>query len=318
VTRLYVEEWQAHYGSPLKLDGDDAEGSGVLVEEFSEFAITPPEATAPDRLAFVDGVRRGDAFLYLEDPDSGALAYGVAGAHACGAVLCEAARLRCEHIGVDRLAIWGSGQNAELPGAPSGYGWRSVSVAESDHDAPLRDLQKRMRQAEGALAERLTADGWSVVCDGPLNFARSTDLPICGYVKTHHRPLVSAEYRTRIGELGRAQRTPLFSISDRYSCYFRLVERGPGHGPWHGVARLELPQSAGFVAAVDVANVMTRTLPRFAGVAHIDPRAPQNLQPIGALEQQLRHRLGDPRHAAFAVRAAAAAARVTTPTRGPS
>jgi hypothetical protein len=27
---------------------------------------------------------------------------------------------------------------------------------------------------------------------------------------------------------------------------------------------------------------------------HIDPRAPQNLVPIGALERELRHRMGDP------------------------
>jgi hypothetical protein len=59
--------------------------------------------------------------------------------------------------------------------------------------------------------------------------------------------------------------------------------------------------------------MMTLTLPRYAGVAHVDPRAPQNLQPIGALEAQLRHRLGHPRQAALAVRAAAATARITTP-----
>jgi hypothetical protein len=31
-----------------------------------------------------------------------------------------------------------------------------------------------------------------------------------------------------------------------------------------------------------------------ASEPHIDPRAPQNLVPIGALERQLRHRMGDP------------------------
>ena len=34
-------------------------------------------------------------------------------------------------------------------------------------------------------------------------------------------------------------------------------------------------------------------LPRFASEPHIDPRAPQNLVPIGALERELRRRLGD-------------------------
>lgn len=310
-TQLYVEEWQAHYGTPLQIDGDDAaEGAGVVVEEHDGFAITPASSKPPKQLAFVDGARRGDAFLYLEDTETGALAHGVAGAHACGAVLCEGGHLRCEHIEVDRLVIWGSGRVAQLPAGPAGYGWRGVSIADSDHDAPLRELQHRMRQAEGDLAERLAKEGWAVICDGPLNYVRSSDLPVCGFVKTHHRPLLPPEDRARIGELGRAQRTPIFSISDRYSCYVRLVDRGSGHGPWHGVARLEVPQSIGIEEAQRVADVMTATLPRFAGVAHIDPRAPQNLQPIGALEMQLRHRLGHPRQASLAVRAAASTVRL--------
>lgn len=311
-TTLYVEEWQAHYGTPLQIDGDDAaEGAGVVVEDHDEFAITPAASEPPERLAFVDGARRGDAYLYLEDADTGVLAHGVAGAHACGAVLCEHERLRCEHIQVDRLVIWGSGRVADVPAGPGGYAWRSVSIADSDHDAPLRELQHRMRQAEGDLAEQLAKDGWAVICDGPLNYVRSSDLPVCGFVKTHHRPLLPPEDCARIGELGRSQRTPLFSISDRYSCYARLVHRGAGHGPWHGIARLEMPQSVGLDEARRVADVMTTTLPRFAGVAHVDPRAPQNLQPIGALERQLRHRLGDSRQASLAVRAAAARARIT-------
>jgi hypothetical protein len=303
MAKLYVEEWQAHYGSPLQMDGDEAEGSGVLVEDSATFAIAPAPVEPPARLAFVDGVRRGDGFLYLEE--DGLLSHGVAGAHACGAVLCDGARPRVDHIRLDRLAIWGAGRLAELAPHPAGYAWRSVSIADTDHDAPLRALQKRMRDGEGRLAEQLALDGWAVVCDGPLNYARSTDLPVCGFVKTHHRPLLPLEERPRIAELGRAQRTPLFALSDRYSCYLRLVERSDGHGPWHGVARIEFPQSAGLEQARRSADAMTLTLPRYAGVAHVDPRAPQNLQPIGALEAQLKHRLGDERQAALAVRAAA-------------
>jgi hypothetical protein len=35
-------------------------------------------------------------------------------------------------------------------------------------------------------------------------------------------------------------------------------------------------------------------LTEFASLAVRDPRAPQNLVPIGAIEQELRRRLGDP------------------------
>jgi hypothetical protein len=305
-THVYVEEWQAHYGTPLHIDSDLPEGlSAEIVEQSESFAISPKTSDPPTRLAFVDGVRRGDAYLYLEDTASGAIAHGVAGAHARGAALCELGHMRCEHIETTRLVIWGSGYVAALSEVRGGYSWQSASIADSDHDAPLRELQRRMRQSEGQLAESLASDGWTVVCDGPLSFVRSTDLPVCGYVKTHHRPLLVAEEQGKIATLSGGQRCPLFAISDRYSCYLRLVERKANHGPWHGIARLEFPQSAGLSEVQRVADQLTATLPRFAGVSHIDPRAPQNLQPIGALEEQLRRRLGHPRQASLAVREAA-------------
>jgi len=42
-----------------------------------------------------------------------------------------------------------------------------------------------------------------------------------------------------------------------------------------------------------LANLSASCIPAFAGDSTRDPRAPQNLLPIGALEQELRHRLGD-------------------------
>jgi hypothetical protein len=49
-------------------------------------------------------------------------------------------------------------------------------------------------------------------------------------------------------------------------------------------------------------------IPRYAGIPYIDPRAPQNLQPVGALESHLRHLLGDVGLAERAIRDAIAAA----------
>ena len=42
-----------------------------------------------------------------------------------------------------------------------------------------------------------------------------------------------------------------------------------------------------------LADLTARLLPRFASTPHKDPRAPQNLVPIGGLERELRRRLGD-------------------------
>jgi hypothetical protein len=41
-----------------------------------------------------------------------------------------------------------------------GYCWEAAAIASLEPDAPLQDLQTRMRLAEGELAERLSGDGW--------------------------------------------------------------------------------------------------------------------------------------------------------------
>jgi hypothetical protein len=42
-----------------------------------------------------------------------------------------------------------------------------------------------------------------------------------------------------------------------------------------------------------LADLSAALLPRFASSAGRDPRAPQNLYPIGGLENALRHKMGD-------------------------
>jgi hypothetical protein len=304
---VFVEEWQAQYGSPMLISGEDLPGGTVeLAEELpadGSFALRPAQPAGADRVAFVDGVRRGDAHLYVRDGE--VFAHGVAGAHACGAALCDG-QPRVDHVRVERMIIWGGGMQVVVPALEGGWQWHVASIHDNDADAPLRELQNRMRQSEAELAEGLAAQDWLVVADGPLSFVRSRDLPVCGYVKTHHRPLLPPELHKRVPELGVGERTPLFAMGrERYSCYTRIAS-GLGHAsPWHAIARLEFPQSAGLDAARTTAERITNMLPRYAGIAHTDPRAPQNLQPIAALERQLRHRLGHPGLSTRAIRGAA-------------
>ena len=53
-----------------------------------------------------------------------------------------------------------------------------------------------------------------------------------------------------------------------------------------------------------VADRVTAILPATASQPHIDPRAPQNLVPVAALERELRRRLGDPGYVYRALREA--------------
>ena len=78
----------------------------------------------------------------------------------------------------------------------------------------------------------------------------------------------------------------------RYSWYLRLAMLQGGHS-WTGIVRCE---TSAHLARDDAAAIADRTaavLPLVASEPHVDPRAPQNLVPIGALERELRHRMGD-------------------------
>ncbi len=302
---MFVEGWAQSYGSPYLVRNEDAGASQAeLVEDGGRFEThAAPAAAEPRTLVFIDGVRRGEASLY-QILDDGRVARGVAGAHACGAVTVEpGGPAQFAETRLARMVIWGSGRTGDLPGAAGGWSWESHSIAGDDPQAPLGELQQRMRNAEGRLAASLCAAGRLIVADGPLDFALRRDRAIVGYVKTHHRALLEPAFHVRIPRLRARERTSTFRIGDeRYSCYARLVEAEPAHGPWSGIVRLEFPSSAGLEAAVKAFDELTARLPRFAGVPHRDPRAPQNLQPIGALEWRLRHLLGPAGLAERAVR----------------
>ena len=129
--------------------------------------------------------------------------------------------------------------------------------------------------------------------DGPLG-KRGQLARVLGMVKTHRSRYLPPELHALVAELGPAERTPVFRLTSdwpRYSWYLRLPCR-PG-APWSGVVRVECPDLGAAGDAVELAELSQAVLPRYASAEHKDPRAPQNLYPIGGLERLLRRRLGD-------------------------
>jgi hypothetical protein len=304
---VFFEDWSVSYGSPYLIQPDElSDEPAELIEDGKSLHFHAGrdfgEALPP--LAFVDGVRRGEASLYRHDPATGDIVHGVAGAHARGAVLREGdGPLQFHDTRVTRLAIWGAGQKPLLPPTEHGFSWESDSIADASPKDLLARLQERMRSAEATLAEALGKAGYLTVIDGPLPYGRVIDAPILGYIKTHHKALLQPRDHRRVPDLSPGERTSLFVRKKHcYSAYLRLAARGPFSGPWAGIVRLEIPIGVGLDVAAREADRAACFLPRFAGVAHKDPRAPQNLQPIGALENHLRHLLGDRRLAGRAVR----------------
>jgi hypothetical protein len=309
---IFVEDWQGSYGSPYLVTPEDQGAASVALAEDTTFKAhaNPLVRGVHEQLAFVDGVRRGEAALYQHSPESGKVVRGVAGSHACGAVIADGkSRAIFAAERVQRLVIWGSGETGDLEPI-GGFAWVSRSVDDDAPDAPLKQIQERMRRGEVMLAEELSRQGLRVILDGPLFYVRSWDLPIVGYIKTHSRALLEPEMHKLIPSLRPGERSTIFRLGeDRYSCYLRLTPLSEMSGPWAGIVRLEVPQATGLKQAIETVSWIAGVIPRYAGIPYKDPRAPQNLQPVGSLEKHLRHRLGDPGLAFRAVRAAVSRSR---------
>jgi hypothetical protein len=301
---IFVETWAADYGSPNQIDESaESNGTATLIPEEGFVFVPSRRELQQVSLAFVDGVRRAEAPLaqWIND----ITVPGLAGAYAVGAVIVDSGKIPIiAHEHVERILIWGGGQSGAIPDMAGGWHWTTQSIPDAGPAAPMRRLQELMRRAEARLADALAAEGYLVLLDGTLWFASAFDKKnIAGYVKTHHvRLLPEAEAKT-LPDLPAGFRTTIFRTpANRYSCYLRLTERPPRSAPLSGIVRLEFADSLALEEVRKMADGFAGTVPRYAGIAYLDPRAPQNLQPIAALETRLLHLLGDATLAERAVR----------------
>ncbi len=303
-----VEPFDASYGAGFRADEEDEHTVECrVVEEGGHFRIhRPRDAGPPTRLCFVDGVRRTEAHLTRTNPD-GETITGIAGAWGAGAVLIDRdGPAEIGHVEVGRAVIFSGGEQVRLRRHPGGWRWMSLSVDSEELRAAPQHLQRLMRETEAAIADRLFAEDWMVIFDGPLHgIRRSRTTPVAGYVKTHHRRTLAVEHWQTVPSLAVGERTSLFAMKDeRYACYIRVGDPGPWAGPWAGIARLEVPAGSGSGQAIATVDRAARWLPAFASAPHRDARAPVNLAPVARLEQHLHHLLGDSRLALRAVREA--------------
>ncbi len=303
-----VEPFDASYGAAFRADDEDEHTVECrVVEDGGRFRIHHPrDAGRPERLCFVDGVRRTEAHLTHTSPAGGTTA-GLAGAWGAGAVLIGPdGPAAIGHVKIGRAVIFSGGEQVRLRAHPGGWRWQSLSVESEELHAASQHLQRLMRDTEADIADRLFAEGWMVVFDGPLHgIRRSRTTPVVGYVKTHHRRTLAVEHWQAVPGLAVRQRTSIFAMqNDRYACYIRVGDAGPWAGPWAGIARLEVPASSGSDQAMATMDRAAHWLPAFASAPHRDARAPVNLAPVARLEQHLHHLLGDSRLALRAVREA--------------
>jgi hypothetical protein len=170
-------------------------------------------------------------------------------------------------------------------------------AAGGDPQSLTLALQSTMTYLEGDIARQVLLDHQPqvLVVDGPLREGHDDPDRMVGYVKTHARSYGPPVVQEVVARLEVGERTPVFGIDGRIpklSCYLRLPV-DIRHG-WSGVVRLEASADQLVADALVGLDRLAAALPRYASSLHKDPRAPQNLSPIGGLERELRHRLGDP------------------------
>lgn len=313
-TWFTVDPWDPGYGLAF---GDEANGSALeessaeldLDEELpaSRWRPVDPDRSLqlPSTLLFLDGVRRIDAWVWVHD--GAQPAPGIAASFAAGLVCC-AGVARIAEVAIERGVFTATTGAADIATARGRYVARRA--ARGGADALSLALQQRLAEAEAQLAVLFraghpTGDDLLVV-DGPLHGRTHLDRTV-GYIKTHHTSYLPAAQAGVVAALAPGQRSPLFTVGTswrRTSWYLRLP--GAAGAPWSGVVRLECSAELPAAEAIRLADLTARLLPPLASAPHKDPRAPQNLIPIGGLERQLRHRLGDRELLYRALRAAAA------------
>ncbi len=298
-----MDAWSPDYESPVAFEGDGGGPAGFAGEvdvraETGEWdAVRPPAklAWSPERVCFVDGVRRVEARLLADD--GGALVHGMLASVGAGAVVCaEGCRAAYDSIRVSRFLLLGSGRSESLTTA-RGLAFAAHSVAGSGPDDLLNALQQIMRTQEAEIATELLSADACVFADGPLSYHTLSTHRVTGVIKRVFLTYLDPSHMTLVTRLETAERTPVFAIRDgkydRYSWYQRLAPRRATEHGMAGVVRLEVRASLGIEAAVETADFAASSLCLYASSSIRDPRAPQNLVPVGALESELRRRRGD-------------------------
>lgn len=289
--KFAVETWDPAYGSAT--ESLDLEAPTQAVDPSIEVAagswepVKTDGAVTPDSIAFVDGVRRIDARVWIEH--EGVSRPGVCATVAAGAVRCTAASAELVDSMVSR-AVYATPEGAGPIATRSGT-YELIACADSTPEQIYLAIHGQMTELERRVSVA-APDVDLLILDGPLR-GRSAEQAV-GYIKTQHVQYLPVDLQPTLGRLAAGERTPMFLIGGRqtrYAWYLRLP--GPRVHPMSGVIRCETPGAGDVAHAASRATIITAALQRFASEPHKDGRAPQNLYPIAGLEQALRRRLGD-------------------------
>lgn len=310
-----IDPWGTDYDASVGIQQDETPMHHTIdpTVEQQNWQQCKPTATPvlPRKIVFIDGRRRLDArFLGKEGQE---IIYGAFATIAVGAVVidCMSRQASCLTPVIRRAIALGGNRPPPLTRIPCPLGscaqlTYDMLLTDTHNDArtPLTLIQKAMLLEEAKLAMQLDEDRDTLVIrDGPL-LHQPYKVPqhTLGYVKTMGKAYLSGDYAHLLWQLAIGERTPIFAIGHNghpqkhWSWYLRSGQVNTTlhpHQHLHGLVRLDVYGEVALAKTKQLADLSTFLIPHYASHPSRDPRAPQNLTPVGALEKQLSRYMGD-------------------------
>jgi len=309
-----IDPWGEDFELPISIGELETDSTQLVHPDVEGLNGQPrqPEQLPPlpEQLIFIDGRRRLDRRLIGRN--NGSMLYGAFATIGVGAVqinLNSEQNATYRDILIRRVLSF-SGKIAGIPqyqvavpdtlgSAPLIYAFNHQLVTEKeDPQSAQTKVLQLMREEEMRLARELAVLPNNLIfLDGNL-FSRLEQA--IGYVKTMRRQYLSRDW---LWHLQSGQRTGIFSIgrgeNELWSWYIRSgtqnlnLSRMGYHG-LHGIVRLEMYVAGTPLDTVRrIADLTTILIPQYASHPTRDPRAPQNLIPVGALEKELGRYMGN-------------------------
>ncbi len=288
---------------------EESEEIGDSEVELKEWEPIEGKEPGDVDVVFVDGVRRTENLIYIED-EEGNFSEGAFVSIGAGALHMRYRRLNPARESFKNFVL----RRLLVLKRDIEVGEKSISleVGESRLEFFVEKTEKEISPFVNELMARLEAEvayatfkevrPTLMITDGTLHYsAKLRSLPFVGYVKKHRKRYVPNNRSYIFRELKVGHRTPIVLIHsqptmegegvksfDKFTWYVRISE----DEGISGIARLEVPAGVGLERAKEIANLTAWIVPKFASTEFSDRRAPHNLLPIKHLENALRRRLG--------------------------
>lgn len=322
--RLRLDPWSADQPQIQALEPrTKSEIHFVEGPDWQAIPCTPiPESL--EYVYIVDGTRQLYANVTIEDltPEGpGRLVFGGLGAIATGAVELHphgGRPAQLNYLDCQRILVSGGGYQAQplrlsaLAGQCPELIFTPHTERDNEIHTPLNGLQNMMLNLEQQLSHDLSSGIEEVSVqpiqlkslvfqDGRLRRDNPEKL-VFGIVKTQYTHFLPPAEQRLLAQLKPKERTPIFYFQyegesyARYSWYVRLAAMPPYMQSYGGLVRVEAyapSEHEDLPPAIKlVADFSGELLCRLASESFKDRRAPQNLIPTGALEKELKRRMG--------------------------